>query len=115
MSKTDPAKKKSPPKTTATMKKSVVKKAPVKKVAAKKAPVKKAPAKKASAEQLEKKAAVQNTAPEKPVLSLEDRYGKIAEKSYLLAEANGFQGDPTQYWLQAEAFVLKELGAQKQS
>jgi hypothetical protein len=36
----------------------------------------------------------------------EERYRAIEERAYLLAERNGFQGDPLGYWLDAE----REMG-----
>jgi hypothetical protein len=54
--------------------------------------------KKASSKKAKPKA---KAAKPKP-LSPEARYRVVEFEAYLLAEADGFQGDPGSYWLQAE-------------
>jgi len=41
-----------------------------------------------------------------PAPGLEERRELIEQTAYLKAEADGFSGDPVQYWLEAEAEVL---------
>jgi hypothetical protein len=38
-------------------------------------------------------------------LSAQDRYLRIQEEAYCLAEEDGFRQDPAEYWLAAEAEV----------
>jgi hypothetical protein len=90
-------------------KKTTAKKAPAKKAPAKKkAAAKKAPAKKAATK---KKAAAKKTpakkkaAPKAMTLSPEERYQRVEFEAYLLAEKNGFAGDPSSYWIEAEKIV----------
>jgi hypothetical protein len=72
--------------------------------AAKKSTPKAAPRKRAPV----KKAAQTATAAREPVSS-EVRYRMIQEAAYHLAERNGFHGDPTAYWIAAEAQIAKQL------
>jgi len=39
--------------------------------------------------------------------SREGHFTRIQKEAYLLAEKDGFKGDPTKYWLAAEANVLR--------
>lgn len=39
--------------------------------------------------------------------SRESHFSRIQKEAYLLAEKDGFKGDPTRYWLAAEANVLR--------
>jgi hypothetical protein len=41
------------------------------------------------------------------VASREDHFNRIQKEAYFLAEKDGFKGDPTKYWLAAEANVLR--------
>lgn len=43
----------------------------------------------------------------KPKLSPEERFNKIQEISYFLAERDGFRGAPDYYWFSAEALVAE--------
>ena len=70
--------------------------APAKKAAAKKTPAKKAPVRKKPAKQ--------------PKLTPEERYNAVAEAAYYIAEKNEFAGDPSAYWLAAEAQIKKQFG-----
>jgi hypothetical protein len=87
------AKKKTTTKKTPAKKKAAAKKAPAKKKAA----AKKAPAKKAATK---KKAT-----PKAMALSPEERYQRVEFEAYLMAEKNGFAGDPSSYWIEAEKIV----------
>ncbi len=90
--------------------KAPAKKAAVKKVAAKAEPkpaVKKAvPAKKA----VKAAPAAKAQPAAKPVVSDIERYNRIAEAAYFIAEKNGFAGDSTAYWIAAEKQIAAELG-----
>ena len=80
-------------------KKSVSKKAVKKKAATKKAAVKKAVSKKAAV----KKAASKKAAAKAKTISYQERYHKIAEAAYLIAEKQGFRpGNEMDNWLIAE-------------
>jgi hypothetical protein len=57
-----------------------------------------------------KKASAKKTAPERPGLSPEQRYRRIEQAAYFLAESDGFQGDPVSYWIEAEKQLAAELG-----
>ena len=86
-------------------KKTTSKKTPAKKAAVKKAPAKKkAVAKKVPAK---KKATARKKAPvkKKTALSAEERYQRIQFEAYLMAEKNGFTGDASGYWSEAEKIV----------
>lgn len=83
-----------------------------KKTSPKKAPAKKAPAKKAPAKK--KAAAKKKVSPRKApaasrALSPEERYQRIQFEAYLLAEKNGFAGDATSYWNEAERIVDQQF------
>lgn len=69
-------------------------------------------AKKASGKtkKVAKKAAAKKTAPGRTRLSLEQRYRRIEQAAYFLAESEGFQGDPVSYWIEAEKQLAAELG-----
>jgi hypothetical protein len=84
-------------KSSKTVKKAAVKKATTRKTVTKKPSAGKAPA--------AGQARGRVTA-EPPRPSAEERYRLVAERAYLLAERNGFGGDPVAYWLDAE----RELG-----
>ncbi len=80
-------------------KKSVSKKAATKKAAVKKAVSKKAAVKKAAS----KKAVRKKAAAKTKTLSYQERYHKIAEAAYLIAEQKGFRpGNEMDDWLIAE-------------
>jgi hypothetical protein len=57
-----------------------------------------------------KKAAAKKAAPKRPRLSPEQRYRWIEQAAYLLAESDGFRGDPVAYWIDAEKQLAAELG-----
>jgi hypothetical protein len=42
-------------------------------------------------------------------VSPEQRYQMVAQAAYYIAERNGFSGDDTRYWLEAEAEIHKLL------
>ncbi|MGA0334121.1 MAG: DUF2934 domain-containing protein [Kiritimatiellia bacterium] len=85
-------------------------KAPAKKAAAKKAPAKKAPAKKAAVKKAPaKKTATKKAAPKTTSLSAEERYQRVQFEAYLMAEKNGFKGDSSAYWIEAEKIVDKQF------
>ncbi len=84
-----------------TSKKKSVKKAATKKAAIKKAVAKKAATKKA----VKKKASVKKAASKRTIktISYQDRYQKIAEAAYLLAEKQDFApNNELRHWLEAE-------------
>ena len=86
---------------TSTSKKKSVKKAAAKKAVSKKAVTKKAVSKKA----VSKKASVKKAAAKRKAktLSYQDRYQKIAEAAYLLAEKQSFApNNELRHWLEAE-------------
>jgi len=62
---------------------------------------KKAPAKKKVA--AKKKPAAKKAA--KTSISPEERYERIQMEAYFIAEKNGFQGDSSTYWAEAERIV----------
>lgn len=81
---------------------------PAKKAATKKAATKKAPAKKAVTSPA-KKTAVKKKAPAKKTVpktgkssQAEVHYHDIEKAAYYLAEQDGFQSDPLEYWLAAQ-------------
>ena len=76
------------------------KKSPAKKSVAKAAPAKK-PVAKAAPKAVEAKPA----APKKPVLSPEERYKRIEQAAYYIAERHGFNGDSAYFWSLAEAEI----------
>ena len=89
----------------------MAKKTSVKKTAAVKSEPVKAPAKKAAVKsaapvKAAPKAAAKKATPVKkavkPVLTAEERYRRIEEAAYFLAEKNGFAGDSAAYWVAAE-------------
>ena len=83
-----------------TKKKAATKKASAKKTAPKKAAVKKAVSKKAVTKKSVKKKAASR---KQKTISYEDRYQKIAEAAYLMAEEQGFApGQELRNWLEAE-------------
>jgi len=103
------AKKKSTAPTKKTTAKAAAKKAPAKKKAAvkkapatKKAATKKAPARKKAAT---KKTPVKKAATKATGLSPEERYQRVQLEAYFLAEKNGFAGDASSYWIEAEQIV----------
>ena len=52
-----------------------------------------------------KKAAAKRVASERNSLSPEQRYRRIEQAAYFLAESEGFRGDPVAYWIEAEKQV----------
>lgn len=42
-------------------------------------------------------------------VSAEQRYQMVAQAAYYIAERNGFAGDDTRYWLEAEAEIRQQL------
>ncbi len=46
-------------------------------------------------------------AAESTLASRESHFKRIQQEAYFLAENDGFAGDPTAYWLAAEANVLR--------
>lgn len=55
-----------------------------------------------------KKAAVKNEEKVIPAqASREDHFNRIQKEAYFLAEKAGFKGDPSKYWLAAEANVRR--------
>lgn len=57
-----------------------------------------------------KTAAPQGTTTVSVQITYEDRERIISEAAYFRAEKSGFQGDPFEHWLAAEAEVLAKLG-----
>lgn len=94
-----------------TTKKAATKKASAKKAAPKKAATKKAATKKA----VTKKSVKRKAAPRKSTtISYEDRYQKIAEAAYLMAEKQGFApGQELRNWLEAEKEIDDWITSQK--
>jgi hypothetical protein len=91
----------------AATKKAAVKKAATKKTAVKKTVTKKAAVKKAST----KKAAVNKSI---KTISYQDRYHKIAEAAYLLAEKQNFSsGNELRHWLEAEMLIDDWIAKEK--
>ncbi len=79
----------------------------VKKSAPKKAVSKAAPARKPAAKS-PPKAAATPAAPKKVALSPEERYRKIEQAAYFIAERHGFQGDSAYFWSMAEAEIIRQ-------
>jgi hypothetical protein len=52
-----------------------------------------------------KKTAPSPAAAPKMVLSPQERYTWIQTRAYYIAEADGFRGDPKEYWAQAEMHI----------
>lgn len=48
-----------------------------------------------------------------PSVTPEQRQKQIEVEAYYLAEKNGFKGDPSTYWAQAEKIVNAKLGLKK--
>ena len=48
-------------------------------------------------------------------LTPQQRYEMIATTAYFMAERNGFRGDSTQNWLEAEQLVDQQLNSQRSS
>jgi hypothetical protein len=75
----------------------------------KKSPAKKAVAKAASAPKPVAKAAAKPAAkpaaPKKSALSPEERYKRIEQAAYFIAERHGFNGDSAYFWSLAEAEI----------
>jgi hypothetical protein len=71
----------------------------------KKSPAKKAVAKAAPEKKPVVKAAPKATASKKPVLSPEERYRRIEQAAYFIAERHGFNGDSAYFWSLAEAEI----------
>ena len=97
----------------ASAKKAAVKKAVSKKAVAKKAVSKKAVSKKAVSRKVSKKkaAAKKNV---KQTLTYQQRYQKIAEAAYLLAEQQNFQpNNELRHWLEAEIRIDEWIEAEK--
>lgn len=66
--------------------------------------------KKATAAKAAAKSAMSEHEPEQNVAA-EERHRLIAETAYLIAERRGFQGDPLENWLLAEAEVDARFAA----
>ncbi|MCX7628215.1 MAG: DUF2934 domain-containing protein [Methylophilaceae bacterium] len=80
------------------------------KPAAKSATTKPASATKATKPATPKKAtARKEAAAPKITLSPEERYVWIQNRAYFIAEADGFRGDPKDYWAQAEVYITRML------
>ena len=77
----------------------------VKKSPAKKAVAKAAPALKPVAKVAPKAAVAKPAAPKNPVLSPEERYRRIEQAAYFIAERHGFNGDSAYFWSLAEAEI----------
>jgi hypothetical protein len=83
----------------AKVKAAVKKSTPKKKVAAKKAAVKAVPAVKKTT------MPVPSEKPAKKIISAEEKFKLIEKEAFILAEKEGFRGDPLHYWLAAENIV----------
>lgn len=73
------------------------------KTTAKKKPI---AAKKAAA----KKSTVKKTTAKRRKISAEERYKMIETAAYFIAEHHDFKGNPTDFWIAAEAEVNKAVG-----
>ncbi|MCF7849024.1 MAG: DUF2934 domain-containing protein [Kiritimatiellales bacterium] len=89
--------------TKTTAKKTAAKKAPAKKPEATKAPAKKAVAKKAPAKKPAAKKPAKKAA--RSQYTAEQLYTMVETAAYFAAVNDGFQKDPSSYWLQAEKEV----------
>lgn len=67
----------------------------------------KAVAKVGTSPKTEKKAVAANAPVVTTLASREGHFSRIQKEAYLLAEKDGFKGDPTKYWLAAEANVIR--------
>jgi hypothetical protein len=56
-----------------------------------------------------KPAATPSASPSRRAVSPEERYRRIQDAAYFKAEKNGFSGDPSAYWAEAEAEVDRQL------
>ncbi len=56
------------------------------------------------------KAASKTDAPATTTVSAEERYQMIQQAAYFLAERQGFQGDSSGHWIEAERQINEQLG-----
>lgn len=102
-----------------TAKKETKKATSAKKAATKKvAPVKKATTPKATGKKAEKKTAAKKTAarkaaPKPRVISAEERFNMIQTAAYYIAERNGFAGDSSRFWVEAELEIEQRLANER--
>lgn len=55
-------------------------------------------------------AAPKSSAPSTTTVSAEERYQMIQQAAYFLAERQGFQGDSSGHWIEAERQINEQLG-----
>lgn len=56
-----------------------------------------------------KKATPRKRATKKPSISAEQRYKMTELAAYYIAEQHGFEGNPSDFWLEAEAQIASQL------